>query len=194
MNHLLPYSYAVGVPDGSDFVVKVMQLAIEKYIDNPQQSGHLPTRMAIVFNLTNQCNSVSRKEFKNVIATSFPELLPLVKLFYDQPNTVHYKWNDGSWRWRRLLMEEGTSQGCPLSPLFASFVVARLLKPIDGLLRERAANRLANGDTDDDGDGQGGISYLLSFVNVISSCIYLPDLHLLYVHKSPPAVLPLDAS
>ena len=91
-------------------------------------------------------------------------------------------------------MEEGTSQGCPLSPLFASFIIARLLKPIDGLLRERAANRLANGDTDDDGDGQGGISYLLSFVNVISSCIYLPDLHLLYVHKSPPAVLPLDAS
>ena len=171
-----------------------MQLAIEKYIDNPQQSGHLPTRTAIVFNLTNQCNSVSREEFKNVIATSFPELLPLVKLFYDQPNTVHYKWNDGSWHWRRLLMEEGTSQGCPLSPLFASFVVARLLKPIDGLLREHAANCLANGDTDDDGDGQGGISYLLSFVNVISSCIYLPDLHLLYVHKSPPAVLPLDAS
>jgi hypothetical protein len=35
-NHLLPYNYAVGVPDGSDFVVKAMQLAIEKYIDNPQ--------------------------------------------------------------------------------------------------------------------------------------------------------------
>ncbi len=30
-NHLLPYNYAVGVPDGSDFVVKAMQLAIEKY-------------------------------------------------------------------------------------------------------------------------------------------------------------------
>jgi hypothetical protein len=41
VNHLLSYSYAVGVPDGSDFVVKAMQLTIEKYIDNPQQSGHL---------------------------------------------------------------------------------------------------------------------------------------------------------
>ena len=48
-------------------------------------------------------------------------------------------------------MEEGASQGCPLSPLFASFVVARLLEPIDGLLRERAAARLDNGDTGDDG-------------------------------------------
>jgi hypothetical protein len=72
-------------------VVKAMQLAIKKYIDNPQQSGCLPTRAAIFFDLTNQFNSVLREEFKNVIATSFPELLPLVTLFYDQPNTVHYK-------------------------------------------------------------------------------------------------------
>jgi hypothetical protein len=58
-NHLFPYNYAVGVPDGSDFVVKAMQLAIEKYINNPQQSGKLPTRAAIFFDLTNQFNSVS---------------------------------------------------------------------------------------------------------------------------------------
>ena len=60
-------------------------------------------------------------------------------------------------------MEGGTSQGCPLSPLFTSFVVARLHKPIDRLLHEHAANRLAYGDTGD--DGQGGISHLLSFVD-----------------------------
>jgi len=40
--------------------------------------------------------------------------------------------------------------------------------------RERAATRLTNGDTGD--DGQGGISHLLSFVDDISSCVYLPDL------------------
>jgi hypothetical protein len=74
-------------------------------------------------------------------------------------------------------MEEGTSQGCPLSPLFASFVVARLLEPIDGLLRERAATCLTTGDTSN--DGQGGISHLLSFVDYISSCVYLPDLQFL---------------
>jgi len=74
-------------------------------------------------------------------------------------------------------VEEATSQGRPLSPLFASFVIARLLKPIDCLLRECAATCLANGDTGD--DGQGGISHLLSFVDDISSCAYLPDLHFL---------------
>ena len=140
-----------------------MQFAIEKYIGNPPQSGRLPTRAAIFFDSTNQFNSVSREEFKNGIATSFPELLPLVTVFYYQPNTVHYIWNDGSWR--RLLMEEGTSQGCPLSSLFASFIVARLLEPIDRKLGECAATCLANGDTGD--DGQGGISHLLSFVDDI---------------------------
>jgi hypothetical protein len=125
--------------------------------------------------LTNKFNSVSQEEFKNVIATSFPELLPLVRLFYDQPNTIHYKWNDGSWRC--LLMEEGTSQGCPLSPLFASFIVAQLLKPIDGFLRERAASCLTTRGTGN--DGQGGISHLLSFVDDISSCVYLPNFQFL---------------
>jgi hypothetical protein len=164
--------------------VKAMQLAINKYIDNPQQSGRLPTCAAIFFGLTNQFNSVSREEFKNFITTNFAELLPLVTLFYDQPNMVHYKWNDGSWRC--LIMDEGTSQGCPLSPLFASFVVARLLKPIDKLLRERTGARLATGNKGN--DGQGGISHLLSFVDDISSCVYLPDFDLLceQIHSAPP--------
>jgi hypothetical protein len=74
-------------------------------------------------------------------------------------------------------MEECTSQGCPLSPLLASFIVTCLLEPIDGLLCERAATHLVNGYTGD--DGQGGISHLLSFVDDISSCVYLPDLHFL---------------
>ena len=74
-------------------------------------------------------------------------------------------------------MEEGTSQGCPISPLFASFVVEHLLEPIVGLLRQHAANCLAAGNTGN--DGQGGISHLLSFADDISSCIYLPNLHFL---------------
>jgi hypothetical protein len=41
----------------------------------------LPTRVAIFFDLTNQFNSISRKDFFNVISTSFPELLPLTTLF-----------------------------------------------------------------------------------------------------------------
>jgi hypothetical protein len=130
--HLLPFNYAVGIPDGSSFVVKAMQLAIKKYINLPQRSHQLPTCAAVFFDLTNQFNSVSCQEFFDVITKSFPELLPLTTLFYENANSIHYKWNDGTWG--QLKMKEGTSQGCPLSPLFASFVVARLLAPINTLL------------------------------------------------------------
>jgi hypothetical protein len=100
-----------------------MQFLIEKFIDYPQRTNKLPTRAAVFFNLTKQFNSVSYKEFFNVTETSFPELLHLTKLFYHEANTVHHKWGDGTW-WRTLLIKEGVCQGCPLSPLFASFVVA----------------------------------------------------------------------
>jgi hypothetical protein len=64
--------------------------------------------------------------------------------------------------------------GCPLSPLFASFVVARLLEPINALLCAQAAERLALCNPGN--DNYGGITHLLSYVNNISTCIYLPDL------------------
>jgi len=115
-------------------LVKAMQLSIEKFIDYPQRTNKLPTLAAIFFKLTNQFNSVSCEEFFNVIETSFPELPPLTKLFYHEANTVHHKWDDRTWH--TLLMNEGVSQGHPLSPLLASFVGARLLEPIDSLLRE----------------------------------------------------------
>ena len=67
--------------------------------------------------------------FFNVIAKSFSEILPLTTLFYEHAGTVHDKWADGTWR--TLLMEEGVRQGCPISPIFASLVVACLLKPFD---------------------------------------------------------------
>ncbi len=70
--HLLPHNYAMGVPNGSDFIAKAMQLSIERFINRPQQTQQLPTRAAIFFDLTNQFNSVSREEFFNVIFTSFP--------------------------------------------------------------------------------------------------------------------------
>jgi hypothetical protein len=50
-------------------------------------------------------------------------------------------------------MEEGSTQGCPLSPILASLVVIRLLEPINNsLLRQRAADRLANRITHHDAE------------------------------------------
>ena len=75
-------------------------------------------------------------------------------------------------------MEEGVSQGCPLSPIFASLVVARLLQPLDGLLlKARAAARLLAGYKGD--DNYGGITHLLGFVDDVSACVPLEDLQFL---------------
>jgi len=68
-----------------------------------------------------------------VIAKSFPEILPLTPLFYEHSGMAHHKWADGTWH--TLLMEERASQGCPLSPIFASLIVACLLN-----LRDRATH------------------------------------------------------
>jgi len=75
-------------------------------------------------------------------------------------------------------MKEGVF---PLSPLFASFVVTRLLEPIDSLLRGHVAERLASGDPGD--DEFGVISHLLGYVDVISSCVYLHDLQFSAQHS-----------
>ena len=175
---MLPFNYAVGTPSGSNFITTTMQLQIEKYITTPQSKDKIPSGAAVFFDLTNQFNSVSRQAIFNVIAKSFPEILPLTTLFYEHAGTVHHKWADGTWR--TLLMEEGVSQGCPLSPIFASLVVACLLKPLDKLLRARATHRLKNGNPGD--DGAGGITHLLGFVDDVSACVFLADLKFLCDH------------
>ena len=68
-------------------------------------------------------------------------------------------------------MEEGSTQGCPLSPILASLVIVRLLQPINKALRLRAAERLANGITHD--DGKGGITNLLGFIDDIPTLVPL---------------------
>jgi hypothetical protein len=172
---MLPFNYAVGTPNGTNLIINTMQLQVEKYISLPQSKNILPSRAAVFFDLTNQFNSVSREAFFKVIEDSFPEILPLTTLFYEQAGTVHHKWADGTWR--TLLMEEGVSQGCPLSPIFASLVVSTLLQPLDIELRERATTRLRNGDPGD--DGLGGITHLLGYVDDVSACVPLKDLQFL---------------
>jgi hypothetical protein len=169
---LLPYNFAVGIANGSDIIINTMHLTIEKYITNYELNNKTPTRAAVFFDIKNMFNSISRIEFFNVIETSFPELLPLTKLLYDDPGTVHHKWTDNTWH--TLLMDEGSTQGCPLSPIFGALVVARLLKPIDTTLRARAAERLAAGNPHD--DNCGGITNLLAFMDDISTVTPLEDL------------------
>lgn len=170
--HLLPYNYAVGIDGGMDFIIKGMQLSIEKFIINPQKSSSTPSRAAVFIDLTNMFNLVSRQELFDIIHTHFPELAPLTTLIYEQPADVHFKWNTDDWR--TIAMREGVNQGCPLSSTFASLVLNRVLQPLNALLHIRANQRLKNGDTGD--DGFGGITHLFSWVDDISCTVPLQDL------------------
>jgi hypothetical protein len=102
-------------------------------------------------------------------------MLPLTTLFYEHARTAHYKWADGTWC--TLLMEEGISQGCPLSPIFASLVVANLLQPLDIKLCKRATTHLLNGDPGN--DDWGGIMHLLGYIDNVSACVPLADVQFL---------------
>jgi hypothetical protein len=169
--HLLPYNFAVGIPNGMDFIIKSMQLSIERFIDQPQQNDFTPTRAAIFVNLTNMFNSVSRAELFDIIATDFPELYQLTTLFYEQHGTVHYKWNQTDWRY--LHMKDGVNQGCPLSPIFATLVLHRVLKPLAQQLELRASERLRNGHKGD--DGYGSLAHLFAYMDDISSTVAHED-------------------
>jgi hypothetical protein len=78
---MLPFNYAVGTPNGTNLIINMMQLQVEKYISLPQLTECIPTHAAVFFDLTNQFNSISHEAFFNVIAKSFPEMLPLTPLF-----------------------------------------------------------------------------------------------------------------
>jgi hypothetical protein len=57
--HLLPYNYAIGVPGGMDFIVKAIQLQVDRFITQPQLLGDSPTRCLISLDLRNMFNEIS---------------------------------------------------------------------------------------------------------------------------------------
>ena len=75
-------------------------------------------------------------------------------------------------------MEEGSTQGCPLSPILRALVISRILLPINMALKKQAATRLAQGNPHN--NGYGGITNLLAFIEDISTVVPLEDLLLLF--------------
>ena len=73
---ILPYKYAVGVDGEMDFIIKSIQLSIEKYIQISQKEERLPTRAVVFADISNKFRSVSRKSLTNIIHSDFPELPP----------------------------------------------------------------------------------------------------------------------
>ncbi|KAL7531801.1 hypothetical protein ACHAWF_003911, partial [Thalassiosira exigua] len=169
---LLPYNFAVGVKGGMNFVTKAFQLISERYIEEPQLRGDCPSRAIVFFDIVNMFSEMSREELLDRIGERYPEMLPLALLLYGDPGQVHFRWEDGTWRIIDVL--EGLAQGCPLSGLFAALVLNEIVRPVDNMLRERAAARLASGDKGD--DGHGGVTHFGGWVDDLSAGVPLEDL------------------
>jgi hypothetical protein len=60
---------------------------------------------------------------------------------------------------------------------FAYLVIARILQPLDTLLKSRVAAHLLNGHPGD--DSKGSIIHLLGYVDDVSACVPLVDLKFL---------------
>jgi hypothetical protein len=58
---MLPFNYAVGTPNGTNFIINTMQLEVEKYITLPQSKDTLHSRAGVFFDLTNQFNMYHAK-------------------------------------------------------------------------------------------------------------------------------------
>ncbi|KAL7546606.1 hypothetical protein ACHAWF_009936, partial [Thalassiosira exigua] len=171
---LLPYNFVIGVPGGMNFLTKAMQLTVKRFIQGPQDRRECLSRAMIFFDFVNMFNEMSREELLTKIAEKYLEMPPLALLIYEDPGVVHFRWEDGTWR--RVSVAEGLNQGCPLSGLFDALFLHEIIAPVDALLKDRSADRLARGIEGD--DGHGGITHFGGWVDDLSAGVPLEDLQI----------------
>ena len=169
--HLLPFNFAVGVGGGCDVIIKTLQLAVDKYITQREKNGDLPSRSLVSLDIRNMFNAVSRERLREIIAEKFPSLEPFADLIYEEAGETFVRLEDGTWT--IIVVQEGFSQGCPASPIFAAIVLNEILSVIQKELDSRAMSRLANGDAGDDGKGTLGL--ILAYVDDTNSMLHHED-------------------
>ncbi|KAL7523471.1 hypothetical protein ACHAWF_002944 [Thalassiosira exigua] len=168
----LPWTSSPTTLPSVSFVTKAFQLISERYIEEPQLRDDCPSRAIVFFDIVNMFSEMSREELLDRIGKCYPEMLPLALLLYGDPGKVHFRWEDGSWK--NLSVLEGLAQGCPLSGLFAALVLNEIVKPVDEMLKARAAARLADNNEGD--DGHGGVTHFGGWVDDLSAGVPLEDL------------------
>ena len=169
--YLLPYNFAFGVHGGVDMVTTSVRLAVEKYITTPELQGLIPSRCLISLDIRNMFNAISREKLLQLVDRDFPELSAFAYSLYSEYGHTVVRRDDGTWE--RIEVQEGFSQGCPASPVFAAIVLNHILKKIDQALTLAAFKRCGeNRRLDDD---QGGRPLLFTYVDDGNMIIPLED-------------------
>jgi hypothetical protein len=109
-------------------------------------------------------NEISRQKLREIIEKKYPELQSFADLLYEQNGQTGVKMAGGSWNY--IPVQEGFSQGCPMSPVFAALVLGELLQEMDTHFRLKAASRLSQGAPMD--DHRGGAPIILAYVDDVN--------------------------
>ncbi|KAL7505912.1 hypothetical protein ACHAXN_009488 [Cyclotella atomus] len=95
----------------------------------------------------------------------FPTLEPFADLIYDGAGETFVRKEDSTWV--IIKVNEGFSQGCPASPVFAAIVLHDILSRIIPELESRAAHRKLNNNGGN--DGHGSIGFILWHTSMTST-------------------------
>ena len=169
--HLLPFNFAVGVGGGCDVVAKTIQLGVDKYITTPINKNGIPTRALVSLDIRNMFNAISREKLREIIAEEFNTLEGFADLLYEEAGETFVKLENGTWK--IISVEEGFSQGCPCSPLFAALVLNIILRRLQRELDTKSQARQLIGDKGD--DGKGTVTLTAAYVDDCNSLIHLGD-------------------
>ena len=170
-SYLLPFNVALGIRGGVDWITTTMRLGVERYIDEFERLGELPSRALISLDIKNMFNAISREKLLHILEQDFPELVPFALSLYHRPGHTVLKRSDGTWE--SITVPEGFSQGCPASPIFAAIVLNHILKQVNQALCIRAQQRCADGNGLD--DREGGKPIILAYVDDTNILVPLED-------------------
>ena len=96
-------------------------------------------------------NAISREKARQIISCDFPELDGFTDCLYEDFGRQCLRREDRSCK--VVEVQEGFSQGCPASPIFAALVLTSILTKINRDLSLDALTRFINGNKHDDGQG-----------------------------------------
>lgn len=162
--YLLPFGqFGIGIKGGINFILHSTLAQLQCYV--APEDGTIPTRALVLLDLKNMFNECSRKTCRHTLATTqaFAAAVPAFNLLYKTPNKCWYINPNNTYD--SFQQCKGFAQGCPLSPVFASLVLAVAFKPIIKQLKIRAAKRAKTAlpHTSKGDDGRGSASLPLSY-------------------------------
>ena len=140
--HLLPFNFAFGINGGLDLITSTVRLGIERYIRRRRPPVSCPVAPWFPSSLDIRnimFNSVSRQKLRELVGRDFPHLKPFADCLYDNTGVSRVRRSDGSWE--HIPVDEGFSQGCPSSPIFAALVLRHIIVKINRDLRISAIHR-----------------------------------------------------